>query len=75
MSTRSEAETRAYLAGIADLETSGWQRPDEGNHSRVLRYLASVRNPEDEGWEYAATAGAEVAGETVRLWGAATLPR
>ena len=75
MSTRSEAETRAYLAGIADLETSGWQRPDEGNHSRVLRYLASVRNPEDEEREYAATAGAEVAGETVRLWGAATLPR
>ena len=73
-STWSEAETRAYLEGIADLESSGGERPDEGNASRVLRYLASIRNPGNEGWEYAATAGAEVVGETVRLWGAGTLP-
>ena len=73
-STRGEADTRAYLAGIADLPARGRERPGEGDAPRVLRYLASVRNPVGAG-EIAATAGAEVAGETVRLWGAATLPR
>jgi len=69
------ADTRTYLAGIADLETHGRKRPVERNAPCVLRFLALARTPRTKGWEDAATAGAEVAGETVRLWGAGTLPR
>ncbi len=71
-SPRDTADTRAYLLGLSNL-VPGQRRPDDAA-SPVLRYLASVQNPETEGWEDAATAGAEVAGETVRLWGAGTLP-
>lgn len=71
-SPRDTADTRAYLLGLSNL-VPGQRRPDDAV-SPVLRYLASVQNPETEGWEDAATAGAEVAGETVRLWGAGTLP-
>ncbi len=74
-SSWDRADTRAYLLGLSNLdldqEALDQQHPDEAV-SYVLRYLASVRNPEHEGWEDAATAGAEVAGETVRLWGAGT---
>ena len=77
-SSWDRSDTRAYLRGLSNLDlragTPVQKRQDEAA-SQVLRYLASVRNPENEGWEDAATAGAEVAGETVRLWGAATLPR
>jgi hypothetical protein len=70
-------DTRAYPRGLSNLDlrerTPIRRRPDEAV-SHVLRYVASVRNPKNEGWEDAATAGAEVAGETVRLWGAGTLP-
>ena len=76
-SSWDRTDTRAYLPGLSDLDlregTPIRRRPDEAV-SHVLRYLASVRNPENEGWDDAATAGAEVAGETVRLWGAGTLP-
>lgn len=76
-SSRDRADTRAYLLGLSkldpDQEAPGQKRPGEGA-SYVLRYLASAWNPENERWEDAATAGAEVAGETVRLWGAGTLP-
>ena len=76
-SSWDRTDTRAYLQGLSDLDlregTPIRRRPDEAV-SHVLRYLASVRNPENEGWDDAATAGAEVAGETVRLWGAGTLP-
>jgi GNAT superfamily N-acetyltransferase len=71
-SSWDRADTRAYLLGLSNL-VPGQGRQDEAL-SHVLRYLASVRNPENEGWEDAATAGAEVAGQTVRLWGAGTLP-
>lgn len=67
----------SYLRGLSNLDlrerTPIRRRPDEAV-SHVLRYVSSVRNPENEGWEDAATVGAEVAGETVRLWGAGTLP-
>ena len=70
-------DTRAYLRGLSNLDlrerTPIRKRSDEAV-SHVLRYVASVRNPENEGWEDAATAGAEVAGERVRLWGAGTFP-
>ena len=76
--SRDRTDTRTYLRGISDLDLREWtsirRRPDEAA-SHVLRYLASVRNPENEGWEDAATTGAEVADETVRLWGAGTFPR
>ena len=70
------SDTRAYLRGLLNLDLRGGtpvrKHPGE-TASHVLRYLASVRSPENVGWEDAATAGAEVAGETVRLWGAGTL--
>jgi len=70
-------DTLAYLFGLSNLgpgyEALGQKHQDEAV-SYVLRYLASVRNSGNEGWEDVATAGAEVAGETVRLWGAGTLP-
>ncbi len=76
-SSWDRSDTRAYLRGLSNpspgRESPGHDRPGEAV-PHVLRYLASVRNPEDEGWEDAATAGAEVADETVRLWGAGTLP-
>ena len=77
-SSWDRSDTRTYLRGLSNFDlragTPIQKRQDEAA-SQVLRYLASVRNPENEGWEHAAIAGAEVAGETVRLWGAATLPR
>ena len=76
-SSRDRENTRAYLLGLSNLgpgqEAPGQKRLGE-EVSHVLRYLASVQTPGNEGWEDAATAGAEVAGETVRLWGAGTLP-
>ena len=71
-SSWERADTRAYLLGLSNL-VPGQRRQGEAV-SRALRYLASAQNPENGGWEDAATAGAEVAGETVRLWGAGTLP-
>lgn len=73
-STWDERDTRAYLLGISELEGSGSNHPGEDEASHVLRYLASVRETEGEEQRIVATAGAEVAGETVRLWGAGTLP-
>lgn len=69
-STWDERDTHAYLQGISELEGRGSDHPGEDDASHVLRYLASVQETEGEGWEVVATAGAEVAGETVRLWGA-----
>lgn len=75
-SSRDGADTRAYLLGLSNLdpdkEVPARKRSGEAP-PRVLRYLASVRNTKDKRWEDAAIAGAEVAGETVRLWGAGTL--
>ena len=72
--TWNERDTHAYLRGILELEGRGRKRPGEEGAPRVLRYLASVRETRDGEWAFVATAGAEVTGETVRLWGAGTLP-
>ena len=70
-------DTRAYLHRLSNLDLRGetpFQKSPGEAASQVLRYLASVRSPENGRWKPAATAGAEVAGEAVRLWGAGTLP-
>lgn len=73
-STWGEADTRAYLHGILELKGHRrWKRPGPDGFSLVLRYLATLRNTGTEGQATVATAGAEVAGEAVRLWGAGTL--
>ena len=73
-STWGEADTRAYVRGLSELDARRQGRPGEDGVARALRYLALVRSRRGEGQEIAGTAGAEVAGETVRLWGAGTLP-
>ena len=72
-STWDESDTHAYLQGILKLEGRRRTRTGPDDVSLVLRYLASVRGTVGEEREIVATAGAEVAGETVRLWGAGTL--
>ncbi len=71
--TWGERDTCAYLRGILELEGRRRKRTGPDYLLLVLRYLASVRGTEGDGREIVATAGAEVAGETVRLWGAGTL--
>jgi hypothetical protein len=66
-----ERDTRAYLQGLSKLEARGGRKPPApGGDSIALRYLATFQG--DGGEEVVATAGAEVAGATVRLWGAGT---
>jgi GNAT superfamily N-acetyltransferase len=72
-STRGEADTRAYLRGLSKLDARRQRRPGAGGIPCALRYLALVCS-RGEGQEIAGTAGAELAGETVRLWGTGTLP-
>lgn len=69
-----EADTRAYMHGLSELDVRRQGRPGEDGVACAIRYLALVRSRRGEGQEIAGTAGAEVAGETVRLWGARTLP-
>lgn len=64
-----ESDTRSYLRGLSKLEGLE-ERPAPKDDPLALRYLAF---PRGDGMEIIATAGAEVAGETVRLWGAGTL--
>jgi hypothetical protein len=73
-STWGEADTRAYLRGLSELDAHRKRGPGADDVSCAHRYLALVCS-RGEGWEIAGTAGAELAGETVRLWGAGTLPR
>lgn len=73
ITTWDERDTCAYLRGILELEGRRRKRTGPDYLLLVLRYLASVRGTEGDGREIVATAGAEVAGETVRLWGAGTL--
>lgn len=78
-----ELEMRAYLEGLSKLEgrvRRGYPIPDgriQYEAPLVLRYLAFVREKGDEETgavaTAVATAGAEVTGGTVRLWGAGTL--
>jgi len=72
-----ERDTRAYLEGLSKLEGRGRRRPHAPEDAPedapvVLRYLASVQENAGKEPEIVATAGAEVTGETVRLWGAGT---
>ncbi len=62
------------MRGLSELDARRQGRPGEDGVACALRYLALVRSRRGEGQEIAGTAGAEVAGETVRLWGARTLP-
>ena len=71
--TRGEADARAYLRGLPELDARRQRRPGADDVSCALRYLALVCS-RGEGQEIAGTAGAELAGETARLWGAGTLP-
>jgi GNAT superfamily N-acetyltransferase len=73
-STWGEADTRAYLHGLSELDARRQGRPGAEGVACALRYLALVRSRRGGGQEIAGTAGAELAGETVRLWGAGTLP-
>ena len=70
----SEPDARAYLRGLWRLDgRRGRLHPFLADVPLALRYLAFLPG-NDKGEERAvATAGAEVAGETVRLWGAGTL--
>jgi hypothetical protein len=69
--TWDERDTRAYLQGLAKLDARGRRRsPAPEGGSIVLRYLVTFQEDGDE--EVVATAGAEVAGATGRLWGAGT---
>jgi GNAT superfamily N-acetyltransferase len=72
-STRGEADTRDYLRGLSELDARRQRRPGADGIPCALRYLALVCG-RGGGQEIAGTAGAELAGETVRLWGAGTLP-
>ena len=65
----SEPEIRAYLRSIEHLT----REPETDGRTRELRFLALLRDPAPER-RAIATAGAQVAGKTVRLWGAGTLP-
>lgn len=70
---RDERDTRAYLRGLSKLEAYlGRKPPDPNGDSIVLRYLASIQESGGGEREVVATAGAEVAGATIRLWGAGT---
>jgi GNAT superfamily N-acetyltransferase len=73
-STWGEADRRAYLRGLSELDARRQGCPGADGVACALRYLALVRSRRGEGQEIAGTAGAEVSGETVRLWGAGTLP-
>ena len=64
---------RLYLRGLSELDARRQRRPDADGVPCALRYLALVCS-RGEGQEIAGTAGAELASETVRLWGAGTLP-
>lgn len=70
--TWDERDTRAYLQGILELEGRG-KRTGPDSVPLVLRYVAAIQDNGVEEPKIVATAGAEVAGETVRLWGAGTL--
>ena len=75
-STRGEADTRDYLRGLSELDARRQRRPGADGIPCIpcaLRYLALVCG-RGGGQEIAGTAGAELAGDTVRLWGAGTLP-
>jgi hypothetical protein len=72
-STRGEADTCAYLRGLSELDARRQRRPGVDGVSCAIRYLALVCS-RGEGQEIAGIAGAELAGEMVRLWGAGTLP-
>ena len=67
----TEPEIRAYLHGIEGLEHRTLE-PDAD--ARTLRFLAFLRDHTLGIEKVVATAGAQVTDETVRLWGAGTLP-
>lgn len=72
--TWDERDTRAYLQGPSKPEGRRVRKPpDPDDAPIVLRYLAFVQENGGEEREVVATAGAEVTGRTVRLWGAGTL--
>ncbi len=71
----AEPEIRGYLRGLKTLELQRPQRSrDDHQDPCTLRFVASVRDPQDGTRLVVATAGAQLAGKTVRLWGAGTLP-
>lgn len=72
-STPATPDVRAYLLGLDALRRKVVST-DSGTSPRAFRCLASVREPANGRRETVATAGAELAGETLRLWGAGTFP-
>ena len=72
-STPAVPDVRAYLLGL-DALRRGVIPPDLASMPRAFRCLAFVRVRPAGAWETAATAGAELSDQTLRLWGAATLP-
>ena len=67
----TEPEIHAYLRGIEGLERQPSEPDDDDAHT--LRFLAFLRDRTRGTGEVAATAGAQLVDETVRLWGAGTL--
>ncbi len=68
-----EPEIHAYLGGIEGLKHRK-PGPDAAKDGAcALRFLAFAQDPAHGDDRAVATAGAEVVGETVRLWGAGTL--
>ena len=65
----TEPEIRAYLRGLENLE----HRTPEPDDARTLRFLACLPDRTRGKETVVATAGAQIVGETVRLWGAGTL--
>ena len=69
-------EIRAYLRGVEGLvrhEPSPEVAEGDAG-ARTLRFVALLREETPKQERVVATAGAQVVGETVRLWGAGTLP-
>lgn len=65
----SDPEIRAYLRSVELLT----REPEADGLTRELRFLVLPRGPARESGAIA-TAGVQVVGKTVRLWGAGTLP-
>ena len=73
-STPAEPDPETYFRMLSALKDRLPEPVPQEDLPRAFRSLASIDDPEDENTVPVATAGAELAGETLRLWGAGTLP-
>ena len=72
--TLTERGIRGYLRGLETLELQRFRRSLDDRHGpHTFRFLAFVQDPQNGRRTAVATAGAQLAGKTVRLWGAGTL--